>query len=398
MKKWLIWTTVVLFVFSMTLVGIGCKTESAATTAAETTAAETTAAETTAAETTTAAATEKLNFEQLLEIAKKRAVWPEALGADLKVGWAQNNTFLPFCVTLEEGFIQQLKWSGVKAENIFSVNNEADPKKALENGDILISKKPDIIVSYQFYANINEILAKKYKEAGIPVGAAVDIPMTGAPTVGIDNFGGSYAMGEFVADKLEEKWGSIDNVDLIILCSIQDAGPELMKRTYGAQEALTQRYGADALKGKIEIPNTFGSIDKAKEEISRILAAHPEAKNIVITHQNTENSIGGRQAFEEANIPRENYISTCIGDNIQGLEVVKDGTVEMGFIDFPQVYGDYMIASMYGVLNGVLVPSSIIVPAVTATIDNVDAIISEMNKALGGEGNPNDVIEKYIAK
>jgi len=373
MKKYFIWITVVLFVFSMLFVGIGCQT--------------------TTAETTTNA---ELTFEELLEIAKKRSEWLDKPGADLKVGWAQNNTFLPFCVTLEEGFIQQLKWSGVKEENIFIVNNEADPKKALENADILISKNPDVIVSYQFYANINEILSKKYKEAGIPVGAAVDIPLPGAPTVGIDNFGGSYQMGEFVADKLEEKWVSIDNVDLIILCSIPDAGPELMKRTYGAQEALTQRYSAEKLEGKVEIPNTFGSIDRAKEEISRILAAHPEAKNIVITHQNTENSIGGRQAFEEANIPRENYISTCIGDNFQGLEVVKDGTVEMGFIDFPQVYGDYMIASMYGVLNGVLVPSSIIVPAVTATIDNVDQIIDELTKAFNGEGNPNDIIAKYV--
>lgn len=168
-----------------------------------------------------------------------------------------------------------------------------------------------------------------------------------------------------------------------------------MKRTYGAQEALVQRYGADVMK-KVEIPNTFGSIDKSKEEISRILAAHPEAKNIVITHQNGENSIGGRQAFEEANIPRENYISTCIADNIQGLEIVKDGTVDVAYVCFPQVYGDYMIAAMYGVLNGVLVPTSIIVPSVTATVDNVDTIISEMTKALKGEGNPNDVIAKYM--
>ena len=243
---------------------------------------------------------EKMSFEDYLEIAKKREPWPEKLGEGIKVGWAQNTYIFPFCVLVEESLVQQLKWSGVAEEDIFIVNNNVDPNEAVKNVDILIGKNPDIYVEYQFYANVNEIIAMKFKEAGIP-GVSVDIPIPGTPYVCVNNWVASWNMGQFAADALEEKWGSADEVDLFILCAIPDAGDELMKRTLGAKEVFVQRYGPE-IEDKIVIANTYGAIDVAKEEISRVLAAHPEAKNFVVTHQNGENSIGGRQAFEEAGI------------------------------------------------------------------------------------------------
>jgi ABC-type sugar transport system substrate-binding protein len=337
---------------------------------------------------------EKMSFEEYLEISKKREPWPEPLGEGIKVGWAQNTYIFPFCVLVEESLVQQLKWAGVAEEDIFIVNNNVDPNEAVKNVDILIGKNPDIYVEYQFYANVNEIIAMKFKEAGIP-GVSVDIPIPGTPYVCVNNWVASWNMGQFAADALDEKWGSADEVDLFILCAIPDAGDELMKRTLGAKEVFMQRYGPE-IEDKIVIANTYGAIDVAKEEISRVLAAHPEAENFVVTHQNGENSIGGRQAFEEAGIDRDNYIATCMGDGLQGLGLVQDGTVDMASNCFPETYGDFIVPAIFGVLTNVLVPSFVEVPSVLVDKNNVDEIYIEMEKALNGEINPYEVIDKYL--
>jgi ribose transport system substrate-binding protein len=336
---------------------------------------------------------ERLSFDNYLEMAKQRKPWAKPLAESYEVGWAQNNTFLPFCVFVEESLVQQLKWAGTKAENIFTVNNNADPKTALENVDILMSKNPNIVVEYQFYANVNEIIAMRFGEANIPL-IAVDIPIPGAPYVCINNWVSSWKMGEYIVQHLNDKFSSIDDVDLIILCAIPDAGDELMKRTTGAKEVLVRTYG-EKINDKIVIANTFGAIDVAKEEISRILAAHPNAKKFLITHQNGENSIGGRAAFEEAGIPRDNYISVCIGDGIQGIELVMDGTDDYATNCFPQTYGDYIVPAILGIMNDVNVPPFIEIPSIAVTKENAAQIHSEAKAALEGQGNIYEVIDRY---
>ena len=53
----------------------------------------------------------------------------------------------------------------------------------------------------------------KFKEAGIPL-VAMDTPIPGAPYVCINNWYAYWMMGKFALEKMKEKWGSPDKVDL----------------------------------------------------------------------------------------------------------------------------------------------------------------------------------------
>lgn len=358
------WIVVVVLTVVMTMVFIpACKQTTTETTAAATTSAETTAAETVAVE---------MNYKVFNEAAQKNEPYPGEPGKGKKLGFANFSSSFPFCASVQKSIEDQAALAGFAKEDVFIMDNQFDATIALQNADIMLSKKPNVFVEFQIDAKVNAIIGKKFTDAGIGI-LAIDVPIPNATFIGVDNFGSSYNVGLWLIDQIDKKYGGIDNVDLIVVGSAPKAGEVVYLRSIGTVTAFQDKYGKDVTDKKLVIAENGSTAEESKPAIAAVLASHPQAKKIVFSFLNDQTSTGAIAAIEAVgNLKREDLLIVSTGADESGQELLRNGKIDADYAYFPERYGEYVVPAACALILGQPNPPDIYITNEMITKDNID--------------------------
>ena len=314
---------------------------------------------------------EQLTFEDYLEMAKNRE-YPNQPGKGKTIGFANITTGNAFTDACERGILEEALLAGFAEDDVYILDNRHDSTIALKNADIMLSKEPDVFIEFQGDSKVNNIISHKFTEAQIPL-IAIDIPIPGAPFMGVDNWGVSTMNGNYAIELVEKQWGGIDAVDLIVVFQDPAGGEIVMLRSEGFAQAFRDKYGDKAEEKMVYEPGGIGTSDIAQETMLNLLAAHPDANKIVFTCLNGPATLGGIAGLETAGrFNPDDIIHISNGGDTSERELLREGKTDGCVAYFPEYYGRKLIPTALALINGVSIPSHIFVDLELLTIDNVD--------------------------
>lgn len=311
-------------------------------------------------------------FDQYRQAAKQGAAYPGAPGKGKKLGFANIFGTLPFCISVEQDIIKHAKLAGFDEKDLIIMDNQYDSVLGLKNADIMLSKKPDFFIEFQADAKVNNIVAAKFGAAKIPL-LAVDVPVPGAPFMGVNNWGVAMMGGKHMAKLIKEQWGGWDNVDMVVLLQMPAGGEVVMLRSEGFAAALAEEFGPDVEKKIVRADGGMGQSEQAKAAMDDVLAAHPDAKRIALTSINEQTMAGAIAALQGAGRwNADDIIIITLGVDELGQSQIRDGLSDAGIAFFPERYGEYVVPAVCAILQGQAVPPWIYVENEVITKENID--------------------------
>ena len=314
-------------------------------------------------------------YEQFLKEAFAGKPYSGQPGKGKKIAFANIVNGSGFCDSVEASVIEHAMLAGFAREDIIIVNNQYNAVIGLKNSDIVLAKRPDVFIEFQFDAKVNNIVARKFKRAGIPI-VAIDVPVPGAPFMGADNFGAAYMGGKTMAEMIKSKLGGIDKVDKIILLQFPTGGSATMMRSEGFVPALEEAFGVDVVASKlIKTDGGTGGTESAKKAMDDVLAANPDAKVWAGTAINHESIAGMIAAFEAAGrYDNSKVVFIGMGAGPLGQSQIRDNSVDGSVAFYPERYGQWAVPAAVARMIGKPVPPYIFPYHITITKANIDSV------------------------
>jgi len=311
-------------------------------------------------------------FEKYREIAMKEETYPGQPGEGKKLGFANIFGTLPFCISVEQNIIKQAKLAGFSEDDLIIMDNQYDSVLGLKNADIMLSKRPDFFIEFQSDSKVNNIVAQKFGAAGIPL-LAIDVPVPGAPFMGVNNWQAAVLAGNHAAKLIKEQWGGWDAVDMVVLLQMPAGGEVTMLRSEGFAAALVDAFGPEAEEKIVRTDGGMGQSEEAKAAMDDVLAAHPKPKKMVVTSINEQTMAGAIASIQSAGRwSAANTIIVTQGCDELGQSQIRDGLTDGSIAYFPEKYGEYVIPAVCAILEGQAVPPYIYVENVVITKDNIN--------------------------
>lgn len=346
-KKPKLWSrflaVVVILLLIITFSFIGCKAKEAAEEEAAPAAEEEVGAEA------------LYNYENLREMAKAGAYEGEpAKGHTLAFGNILAGD--EFCDKVENSIKDQWILAGGTEEDLTILDNKVDIGIAVQNADIVFSKNPEVFIEFQFDVKTNEMIGRKARDLGVFM-IGVDIPVTGFPFMGVDNYDCGVKIGKWAADQIDEIYGGWENVDRVLVCQAPENGEIVNLRVMGSADVFKERFGDEAdidKEGSKMLLLDVGVLeDTAKEALSNYFAANPDDKNIVFFSITPDITIAFKAAADLAKRwdPDKFLITTNnLPDNL--VYMLREGITDCHLQYFPEKYGEVVVpgalAHMYG--------------------------------------------------
>ena len=175
------------------------------------------------------------------------------------------------------------------------LSNGQDPAITTKNADIFIQQKVNAVVEFNGSPSVNPVIAAKFAAAGIPV-ITYDIAQKGFYFVGIDNLAAGHAGGAALGQIAKEKWNC--QPDLVISAEGAGAGIVNTWRTGGMRDGL-KTVCPDIPAEKYVSFESNGQATVGLPAARDLLAAHPDAKKILVVGLNDGGVLGALQAAEQ---------------------------------------------------------------------------------------------------
>ncbi len=311
-------------------------------------------------------------YENYRKIAKSEQTYPGAPGQGLKLGFANIFGTLPFCIDVENNIIKQAKLAGFYESDMIIMDNQYDAVLGLKNADIMLSKRPDFFIEFQADAKVNSVVGAKFEGAGIPI-LAIDVPVPGAPFMGVNNWQVALLGGNYMAKLIKEQWGGLDAADMIVLLQMPAGGDVTMLRSEGFAAALAEEFGPEVEEKIVRADGGMGQSEQAKAAMDDVLAAHPNAKKIALTSINEQTMAGAIASLQTSGRwDADDIIIITLGVDDLGKSQIREGLSDAGIAFFPESYGEYIIPAVLTMLEGKAVPPFIYIKNEVITQDNID--------------------------
>ncbi|MEO8883437.1 MAG: sugar ABC transporter substrate-binding protein [Devosia sp.] len=188
-----------------------------------------------------------------------------------------------------EALAKQHGWDFVE------LSNNSDPAAAVKNADIFIQDKVGAVIEFNGQPSVNPVMAAKFAAAHIPV-ITYDISQKGFYFVGIDNEAAGIAGGQALGEIAKAKWNC--QPDLVISSEGAAAGIVNTWRTGGMRDGL-KKVCPDISADKYISLEGSGQASIALPAARDVLAAHPDAKKILVVGLNDGGVVGVLQAAEQ---------------------------------------------------------------------------------------------------
>jgi len=206
-----------------------------------------------------------------------------AVGGDPSVDWMKAQGDVARALAKQRG------WDYVE------LSNNMDAATATKNADLFIQQKVDAVIEFNGQSSVNPVLAAKFGAAHIPV-VTYDISQKGFYFVGIDNQAAGLAGGEALGKIAKAKW----NCDVDLVLSSEGAGAGIVNtwRTGGMRDGV-KKICPDIPADKWVSFEGNGQIPVSLQAARDVLAAHPDAKKILVVGLNDSGVLGAIQAAEQ---------------------------------------------------------------------------------------------------
>lgn len=311
-------------------------------------------------------------YEKYREYAQAEVPYPGFPGKGKRLGFASIFGTQPFCIEVEQNVLKQAKLAGFESADIIIMDNHYDPEVGLQNAETMLGSSLDLFIEYQADIKVNHIVAAKFSEAGIPI-IAVDVPVPGAPFVGVNNWQVATMGGEYMAELIQRRWGGWQAVDLVVLLQCPAGGESNMLRSEGFATALAETFGEQVEAKIVRKDGGIGRPEQGKAAMQDVLLNAPQARKIAITALNEEMMAGAILAIQEAGRwKREDLIIITLGVDDLGKTQLREGLSDAGVAFFPEKYGEYLLPAVCALLEGAPVPSHMYVENTIITQDTID--------------------------
>lgn len=319
-------------------------------------------------------------YEKLREMAKS-GVYDGEPAKGHSLAFANLLASVPFCSNVEKGIIKQWEMAGGSVQDIIVLDNAWDASIGIQNADIILSKKPEVWIQYQWDNKVNAMVGRKAEDMGIYV-IAVDIPVPGFPYMGVDNYGTGALTGTWAADQVEKIYGGWGNVDHVFLFYDTGLGDTVNLRIWGTKDVFIERFGDTAnpdIEGsKVTLINAPSTSDSVQKAMADHLPAFPKAQNIIIA---CINDIGAAGAYAAADIAGrwdpDKWLVLSQGVDDLGLQLIREGVIDGDSAYFPEKYGEWLVPAALAHIYGDPVPAYMFIDNVIITKDNIDQYYSK---------------------
>ncbi|MCP4396218.1 MAG: DeoR family transcriptional regulator [bacterium] len=310
-------------------------------------------------------------YETMCADAEAEKFYANQPGRKKKIAFANGLASEPFCIDVAESFYKHARLAGFSPEDIFVFDNGYDEEKALKNAESVIALKPDVFVEFQLNAKMNNIIAAKMDFHRIPV-LALEIQVPSAPFVGVNNWQAGTIAGDFAADLIRKKFGSIDAIDKIILIQISIGSEINFFRTEGFAASLTTVFGEEIEEKIIREDCSSNTAEAAMESMSNALEKCADCDRLAITTINHEAMSGVIKALKSTGKwePGRHVLVSHSCDVI-GREQIEEGSVDGSVGYFPEHYGSYIMPAACALMSQKAVPPYIYVDTHIITRDNL---------------------------
>jgi ribose transport system substrate-binding protein len=212
-------------------------------------------------------------------------------------------------------------------------DNGGDAEKALANAGDAISRTVDLLIEYNFDAEVNAEIGRQMSAAGIPV-LAVNCLVPGAPLYTADHLGAGRIAGQTLGHFAKENW-SDQALIAAILGDVADPSPSIAARIQGVTEGLRQDL-PDLSPTRLD---SAGHPVRAGDLLAKFLAAQARRK-VLVAALDDASALAAKSAVETAG-----RISDCVIVSQGATRIIHGGASEKKEID-PANRGSVVLGSV----------------------------------------------------
>lgn len=273
-------------------------------------------------------------------------------GKRFRIGFANQSDNTPFPTLVRQGLVQAATQANTE---LLLTDNCQEGLTALANVEYFIEQKVDLVVEFNTDLRYGNVLMEQLRSASIPT-IAIDIPLPGATFIGVDNYKAGLMGGNLIGQYILQRWKG--KVDKVISLELPLAGPVPAARMQGQLDGL--REIVSVADEDIIVMDSSNILERAHEEVSKVLPALKGASRIAILGINDETTMGALNAFEEAG-SSERVVAVSQGaDKAARREMSRPKSRLIGAVAyFPENYGNIIINLALNILQGKQTPPAV---------------------------------------
>jgi ribose transport system substrate-binding protein len=266
-------------------------------------------------------------------------------GKRFRIGFANQSDNTPFPILVRQGLMQAATETNTE---LLLTDNCQEGLTALANVEYFIEQKVDLVVEYNTDLRYGNVLMERLRSESIPT-IAIDIPLPGATFIGVDNYKAGLMGGNLLGQYILQHWKG--KVDKILSLELPLAGPVPAARMQGQLDGL--REFVPVADEDIISMDSSNILERAHEEVSKLLPALKGASRIAILGINDETTMGALNAFEEAG-SSERVVAVSQGaDQAARREMLRPKSRLIGAVAyFPENYGNIIVNLASNILQG----------------------------------------------
>lgn len=274
----------------------------------------------------------------------------QAPAKKIRVAFANYSDEAVFGATVLQGFQAAAKKR--PAAEVLYFDNKQDPAKAIENARTIVAAKPDIVVWYTSFPDVNTRAGRLFDEAKLPA-ITVQVPMLEAPMFAVDNKLSGHESGKAAAELFKKKWP--DATPELLIMGWPEQGPLFIDRAEAAKAAILEIYP----KAQLSEFSTTGDTNRARQLSADFLTRHPGAKGIVWAHVDAM-GVSALAAARNAGRESDVLVATTGGDRSVFAELRKPDSAFVGtFSFFPEFWGEDLLDLAQRKLDGEPLPKRV---------------------------------------
>jgi len=285
-----------------------------------------------------------------------------------RIGYGAQSNLLPFTATVSDSLVVAANAANV---DLFVLSNGLSPRVALQNADIFVAEKVDLVVDSQINIGVAPQIALKLSEARIPF-IALDIPHPGAIYFGADNYKAGRMAGRHLARWTAKNWKN--SAEQTILLGVDAAGPLLNARLTGVLDGINEvsTFGHNIPTHHYD---TKGGQFEATLDIMRRHIRRRKPERVIVGAVNDSTALGALQAFREAGLEEACVIAGQDGSFAAREEMRRPSSrLICSVAYFPETYGERIIRLALDMLKNKPVAPAVFVQHELLTAENVDKV------------------------
>lgn len=278
-----------------------------------------------------------------------------------------------------DGLMEAAKVVGIKATRY---NNNLDGQTTLNNARLMVQDQPDVILEYTAVEGIGASLKRLFSEAKIPF-IAINIPVPGGIWFNLVNKDIGRDTANIVVPIAQAKgWTAADTTVIIVQGS--QAGTEVNDCIRYFYVTAAEKMGLDKVApsditalttaiGKTGFQvDGKGTLELSYTAVKNVLQTLPHDRHILLYSINDDSVVGAWRAITESQ-RQNNTLVAGLGGSIAALGELHTNPhwVAEGSI-FSTHWGEYLMAMVVAISNGVTPPPLTKSPQVVLTKETVD--------------------------